>query len=123
MHRIRRKCRKCDSLTLPSSVDRNQHGRFLMKTAKREEKTLNIDIVKTNQGERNIKTANLRDKMTAKVTENSLTENHKFDMLRDLRKPQIPVPLTVPMTRTSSNTSELKKQLEGIENKFANHLR
>ena len=68
-----------NSTTLPSSVDRNQYGRFLMKTTKREEKTLNIDIVKTNQGERNIKTANLRDKMTAKVTENSLTENHKFD--------------------------------------------
>ena len=101
-----------NSTTLPSSVDCNQHGRFLMKTAKREKKTLSIDIVKTNQGKRNIKTANLRDKMTAKVTENSPTENHKFDMLRELRKPRIPVPLTVPMTRTSSNTSESNKQLE-----------
>ena len=107
------KCRNvANSTTLPLSVDRNQHGRFLMKTTKREEKTIGIDIVKTNQGERNIKTANLRDRMIAKVTENSLTENHKFDMLRELRKSQIPVPLTFPMTRTSSNTSESNKKLE-----------
>ena len=95
-----------NSTTLLSSVDRNQYGQFLLKTTKREEKTLNIDIVKTNQGERNIKTANLRDKMTAKVTENSMTEDHKFDMLRERRKPRIPVSLTVPRARTSSNTSE-----------------
>ena len=71
-----------------------------------------MDIVKTNRGERNIKAANLRDKMTAKVTENSPTENQKFDMLRELSKPQIPVPLTVPMTRTSSKTSESNRQLK-----------
>ena len=52
--------------TCSLTKDRNQHGRFLMETTKREEKTLNIDIVKTNQGEKNIKTANLRDKITAK---------------------------------------------------------
>ena len=53
--------------------------------------------------------------MTAKVTENSPPENHKFDMLRELRKSQIPVPLTISMTRTSSNTSEPNKQ-QGKEN-------